>query len=271
MIGKKVMKSRRILVISLSVIFAAILVFSFFFAFTVKKVNATFSVFDGSDAECEKLKTEFDNFLGRNLLFFDEKEVEKIVADYPLFEVKSVSKNYPDGIFITVAERKEVYLFSSGDKNFVISEDGKAIRNGDKTSDGGLVKLSIVNFGETEVKLGEVISTDYTENLLNAFAIAKSVKLTDKVSEIKIERKLSTKKPEELGVYETVITFSTLTEVNVTVWDADNGGEEKALAVFDKFDSLSDYEKSFYDLEVDFDSEGKIVIVWTKDGTREVI
>jgi len=265
------MKSRRVLAILLSVIFAAILVFVFFFTFTVRKINTSFDLYAGSEEESEQLKSKLDKFLGKNWLFVTDAEIREIVEEYPLFDLTDFQKNYPNEIVLKISQCREVYLVDYGTKTYVMSDEGKITREYDGAADKQYIELNIDELGVKELAIGKVLSTENQESFINSLRIAGSVKLTDNVKSMKVERKASTDVTKPIGTKQTVIVFDTYTEVSITVWDSDDGGLSKAAAVFGKYDEISDYEKSFYDIEVYYDSYGEIVIIWTKDGNTEVV
>ena len=265
------MKNKRILIISISVIFAIILAFVGFFTFTVRTVDVDFDLYNGSESKGVELKIKLDQYKGRNLMFVSENEIIELIESDPYFEVKSITKNYPDGIKVSITERREVYLLNYDAKQYLLTEDGKVLCEFLGTDTSKYLKLEISDLTVNSCEIGQKLKCVESQELDNAFEIAKTVNLNDCVNEISVQRTPTTDITKPIGSKDTVIVFKTKTNVSITIRNADSRGIEKAQEVFKKFDEISDYNKSYYQLEVfeEIDTitgDKNIKVVWTKNG-----
>ena len=86
------MKSKRILIGILSIVFVAVIIIAVFMMFTVKEVNVNFSIYSDT-ANTTELQEKFDKFAGDNLIFLDTKDVESVDVG-SRFEIESVKSDY---------------------------------------------------------------------------------------------------------------------------------------------------------------------------------
>ena len=100
------MKLRRSFAIIIVVLFLLVAGFSFASLFSVKKVDATFSVSD--DTKISDLQSRLDEFLNKNIIFLDKQEVYDAFSDFHYMEIVSVNKKYPNVIEVNVLERRKV-------------------------------------------------------------------------------------------------------------------------------------------------------------------
>lgn len=257
------MKSKRISVILIAVAFMIIVVFSCVGLFSVKKVNVTFAVAEQTDAE--KVQADLDGFIGDNLLFLKESEIEKLLNNYHYLEVLSVEKQYPNVINIELKERREVYYINHQDSYFVTTEDGFVLRTAEETEikdnpSRDKILLELKGLSLLNVQIGEYLTTDNDVVLQSVFEIAKSVNLTDCIKSLTLE-KVATILGE--GVFD--LFFNTYTGVNMRVEGMDNG-KNKAQNAFNVYDDiLSDYQKAVGTIESYLMQDGKYRVTYQQE------
>ena len=125
------------------------------------------------------LKTAAENwlnggFLGitrnRNLLFVSaEKLASKLTAKFPRIDSVEITKEFPHGLKITVAERQSVgiWCFAASDKCFYFDKNGVAYA--ETTQSSGFLILSVADYQGQAVTLGSRInSEEWTKNIIMA-------------------------------------------------------------------------------------------------------
>ncbi len=253
------MKLRKSFAIVIVVLFLLVAGFSFTSLFSVKKVDATFSVSD--DTKVYDLQSRLDKFLNKNILFLDTQEVYDAFSDFHYMEIVSVNKKYPNVIEVNVIERREVYYLSYGTNYLVTTEDGFILKLISKNSVVANSRDKIILFLDgvsiLDATIGKTIKTD-NDNLLNTvFEMAKSVNLTDCIKNVKVFSP---------GSEFSDVTFGTYTGVDIVIEKAEISGVDKVKEGFNAYDlRASDYEKMFSKLAVFMDKDGNIQVNWTKE------
>lgn len=258
------MFSKRLIILIFSVLFVAVFVIASIFAFTVNKIDTEFSLTTDVDGNTSALNEKLSPYLGSNLIFLDVEKIVSEINEDPYFECTSVEKSFPDSLKVSVRERKEVYVLYCGDKKYITDEEGFVLReySGEKTRD--LIGLRLIGIGVDTPAVGKFLTTDSDSSVKNAFTIAKSVNLTDRINEMKIEKTGAG----TLTAYN--VDFLTYTDVSIKVYKSDDDGVAKAEKAFSAYDSEhGDYFKSFYSIEAYKEDGGQIRVVWTRYGERE--
>lgn len=256
------MKNKKLLIAIISVAFAVVVLCLAVSVFTVKQVKVHFS-FSANKINESEVEEKANAFVGKNLMFLNIEEVERVLSENPFIEVLSVEKNFPNVINVSVKERREVYLIEYHGKTYVTDMNGLVLceKNADEQyGEHELIELSLDNIFITELTIGEYFSTDADAFLKNAFEIAKSVNLTDSVRKMTVENRFS-------GENNSYITFETYSGVDIVINKAEINGLAKSQKAFQIYDAeTDDYVKSFDVIDVFETNEGIIEAVW---GTKK--
>ena len=245
------MKSKRILIGVLSVIFVAVVIIAVFMMFTIKEVNVKFSVYSDSVNTIE-LQEKFNKYNGENLIFLDAKEISKKVDVGPRFEIESVKKSYPNVLEINVKERKERFVISLSSGDYIISDQGYVL--GTATGEEKLVRINLSGISVNDVVLGQKIITDHDEDFYNALTLADVEGVVDASNEMTVEY---------VGKTLRSVIFLTKTDVRIRIPMATEYGVEKTQTGFSAyFNESRDYIKSYSEIRVDIQPDGTLKTVW---------
>lgn len=263
------MKSKNLLIILISSLFAVIVVVSVFLMFTVKDVKANFNVSEESENSSSIQKT-LDGFIGANLIFLNVDDVKNAVEKNPYIEVLSVEKQFPNVIELSVRERREIFILTCNSKDYVTNEKGFVLKelSQDEANALRLSRLHIpLELGDIEItsaNVGEYIDSPDMDRLNCAFSLAEDADLTDCIDYMRVTKRESTTSL-VAGVKQTVVSFYTYTGVEIVIWDAGTKGEEKLAEAFKAYDGeSSDYIKSHSKIEAFIGVDDKVNITWTK-------
>ena len=249
------MKSNKIIIFILTVIFVAVTVCAFFAVFTVKQVKIDFSsAYKTEDAE--RLTEQLSKYEGVNLLFFKENSIREDVEKYPYLELTGVEKKYPNIISVTVRERQEVYLFSYNDSTYVATADGFVLSD-DSSSDGHLIELVFEgDIFVRDAEPGAVMSSSDDDILGCAFELVRNVRLTDCIKKMTISK----------NIEQTDVVFDTYTDVKIRIPKIDTEGVNKVVKAFEFYDNeKSDYIKTSNEIRVDLLDDGTLRVAWVSD------
>ena len=245
------MKSKRILISALSVIFVVVVIIAVFIMFTIKEVNVNFSVYSDT-ANTNELQEKFDKFSGDNLIFLNTKDVYKKVDVGPRFEIESVKKSYPNVLEVSVKERKERFVISLSSGDYIISDQGYVL--GMATGEEKLVRINLSGINVNDVVLGQKITTDHDEDFYNALTLADVDGVVDASSEMTVEY---------VGKTLRSVIFLTKTDVKIRIPMATEYGVEKTQTGFSAyFNENRDYIKSYNEIRVDIQPDGTLKTVW---------
>ncbi len=247
------MKSKKIPIIILIAVFAAVVVCGFFVLFTVKQVKINFSVSERT-AEAAEIDESLSEFVGKNLLFFDLSAIEKSMEKYPYFELVSAKKMFPNVIEIDLKERQEVYFFDYDGKPFIANDEGLVLSENASLSKR-LINLKLEGLNFTNVIVGETVECD-SDMLFTAFELAESVNLTDCIKNMTVIHNNE----------QTDVVFDTYTDVKIRIPKIDVSGEEKVIRAFDFYDKeKSDYIKTSNEIRVDLLYDGTYRVAWVSE------
>jgi len=249
------MRKNKILIATLSAVFAIVMVISVFMMFTVKKVEVDFTVYTDTD-KTVSLQEQFNQFTGKNLIFFDTDKVEKVDVG-PEFEITSVEKSFPNVIKVKVSERKARFSFEFGGKTYVISNQGYVLREAKEGEN--LLKINLSNVIANEPVLGQKLSSDHDEDLYNALMLADVEGVVDASKEMTVEY---------VGRTMRSVIFLTKTDVKIRIPMAIEYGDQKTSAGFTAyFNEDRDYIKSYNEIRVDAQKDGnqiRLNVVWVQ-------
>ena len=101
------MKVKRLFVLLIGIAFFIALITSCLFIFSIKTVKAEFNVSESFNES--GIKQTLDEFSGKNLLFFDEKQVNDALNKFTNVKVLSVEKVFPNVLSVKIVERERAY------------------------------------------------------------------------------------------------------------------------------------------------------------------
>ncbi len=248
------MRTKKFAVILVAIVFILVMLFSCIALFTVKKVQVNYAVSDNTDTFT--VQGKLNEYLGKNLLFLNTDDVKSSISDFHYMEVLSVDKQFPNIIKVEIKERREIYDVVQGDKVYVTTDDGLKLREydykeGNESRERITLKLNGITISET--KFGERLVTDGEELLDAVFEMAKSVRLTDCIKNVEIQK----------GIENETAIFQTYTGVKIIVREILDDGIKKIETAFEKYDEVAtDYEKTFKVIETVKTADGNIVVVY---------
>ena len=114
-----------------------------------------------------------------NFLFFPQKRIENLLKDnFKKIRSVTVTKKFPDSILININERKAVMVWCSGEKCFLIDENGTAYNNADFDSPE-IVQNNLIRINDSSGRVfgvGEKItSPSYEQYILGIKEALKNV------------------------------------------------------------------------------------------------
>lgn len=251
------MINKKLLIYIISFVFAAIVITAGFFAFTVNEVELKATFYTENADRDTAIKEKLDEYVGDNLLFVDTEEIAKILREDPFIECVSVEKCFPNSICVEICERKPVFTVSSGEKTYLLDEDGIVLKETDlENAQSDFITLQLKDVNVLETTLGAKLITDRDEAVFNAFSIAKEIDITDCIRVMTVEYK----------IVQDDVVFDTNTEVKVRIIKSTERGIEKAQRAFELYDNEhSDYIKSYNEI-IAYELDGEIVSGWTRHG-----
>lgn len=240
------MKSKRVAVILIAVVFAIVAICSVFATFTLRNVNAVFSVSEKNYDKMDGVQEKLDKALHQNLLFCNIEELKNEIEKDPYIEVTSIVKRYPDVLEIEVKDRKEIYVLEYENSYYVLSEDGIILNKSEtKISGREYIELELVEIAITEMVVGNYIKTDDDRTMAKAFDVAKTARLTDCIKVMQVIKGAGNTVVGETIVLDTDIKFATYTAVDIEIqkiWDEGVLKTQKAFKAYTE--ETSDYRKS---------------------------
>lgn len=252
-------KLKKTIIILIAIAFIVALVASVIMLFSVKKVQAQFSVY--GDSQAEEIQRELDTLNGKNLFFLKTDAVLKLCEKYPYYEITAVQKEYPNVLKVNVVKRAEVFKIDGADKAYVLNKDGIVLNDrGETEFPRNVLSLTLNNLSVIGGALGEKIRTTDDELFYSVLKTSQALKLNDIVKSVEIS---------DNGHGWRDAIFSTYTGAVVNVWDVDDDGEGKITAAFTYYETLSDYKKTHYTINSyrvvnpESSDNGKIVAEWT--------
>ncbi len=249
------MNIKKIYLMLITIAFLVCVVFSCAYIFVINKVDVNFEVLEGY--EVEEIQTSLEEFKGKNLLFLSSSEIEEVLAKYTAYKIVSIEKKYPDELTVSIKERKETFAVVSGDKTYLLDEEGFVIKSVEEyNANREIVSLNFNGLEILSSNSGHVIKTNDDELLFSVFLMAKKINYYNCISSIEIQ-----KAPEKR-----VALFKTYTGVIIEVPDAHVRGGEKIDYAFNEYDKCDDdFIKSFKKITVYVDAiSGEIKATWTE-------
>ena len=252
------MRTKKLAIISIAIAFAIVVICSVITTFTVRHVDAVFSVSEKNAEKMDAINDILNGYVGKNLLFCDIGNLEKEIEKDPYVEVTSIVKKFPDVIELQIRDRKEIYVLQYENKYYVLSEEGVVLKQSD-TFIGGreYIQFNLDGLEILSLNVGDYIHTDDDLMLAVAFDIAEVARYTDCVKELTLKK----------GVDVQDVIFSTYTAVEIEVRNILDEGKKKAEKAFTAYDNETrDYIKSNNKIIVTKEDDGDIVAVWSYHG-----
>ena len=250
---------KKYLIIMVAIAFGVAVIAACVTLFSVKKVSAEFSVY--GDSQAEEIQRDLDLLKGKNMVFLKTSDVSEIFDKYPYYEMTALKKEYPNVLKVSVRKRVETFTVESGDKTFVLDDEGCVL------SDSGAAdfpqNVVSIQLGELEISsaiLGEKIATTSDDLFYSVIKTSRSAGLTDVVKNIDLQLFYNGES------YEGDAAFNTYTGVKIHIQKVDDDGENKILAAFTKYETLSDYEKTSHKIVVSKNkTTGEIYASWSSE------
>jgi hypothetical protein len=234
------MRTKKLAVILIAVVFAIVVLASSIAMFSVKEINVSYAV--GGETETSAVQEKLEEYKGKNLMFVKVEEVAKTLNDFYYLEVVSVEKDFPNAINVTIKERREVYDIVSDGTVYVTTDNGFVVDSyadgTGKTSNREKIRIELDGITITDGGLGKRIATNDDEFLSKVFEMAKSVNLINCIETIKLEK----------GVVNQDAAFYTYTGVKILITDVlEYGlGVERIQKAFDSYDNVAtDFQMTF--------------------------
>lgn len=228
------MRNKGILSILIGVAFLVIVCFTVTTTFRIRTVDTVFSTY-GDGTALYELDETFSFVKGENLLFLSEARIKDAVKDSPYYQVKAVTRSFPNTVRIFVSERHAAYSLAFDGFWYVISDYGIVLEKrdaplentvpiaaADKT--GNRFGFSAPTVGQA-LKLSDGLDSRY-QNAWNVFLdVFEKANLCDYV--VKAEINVS-------SVYSQLYLY-TQTGVVILIQDYLENGKEKIDEVFTRY------------------------------------
>ena len=227
--------------------------------FSVKKVSAEFSVY--GDSYAEEIQNDLDGLKGKNMVFLKESEVYALCDKYPYYEVTAVEKSYPNVLKVSIKKRMEAFKISDADKTYVLDGEGHVLSdNGQAEFPQNIVPVSLGELKISSASLGEKMVTSDDGLFYSVINASRSAGHIDVVKKIGFELLYDGEN------YTGRLVVETYTGVEIKIFKIEDDGENKIREAFNKYETLSDYEKSSDKLIVTKnETSGEIYADWSKD------
>lgn len=263
-----VMKVKRLFVLLIGIAFFIALITSCLFIFSIKTVKAEFNISESFNES--SIKETLDEFSGKNLLFFDEEQVNEALNKFTNVKVLSVEKVFPNVLSVKLVEREIAYSLTHNNATYLLDKEGFIV---DKVDAETYEKDGVININLQDVKpinliVGSNVSFDNNELFYSAIEISETVldnveslgdaKVKDSVESITVSNTNKVK----------LAIFKTSSGVSIRINKPDEDGENKAKEGFKSYHELiNDYYKTYQIIDVTKNIlTGKIDVVWTSGG-----
>ena len=256
------MKYKGIFTIFIALVFSIITVLTVFSVFKIKKVDVSYEAFESGFNTVDGVDAELDQFVGKNLLFFDVDKVSDELKEYTRFEIVSIEKDFPNTLVVRIKERRERFFVENLGKNYVVSSDGFVLEEVVNVPQG-LIELksnqtlSGNKFEFVSVKVGEYLQTTDSDALNATLEIVNTEGVSGILTSVEVFSAFATNH----------LIMDTATEVNVEIVNFKNRGADKAQALINQYANINDYLKANSKIYVTESSEtGEINTTWSQNG-----
>ncbi len=251
------MKAKKVYIFIILALFIVALFSCTYFLFKISKIDISFAINENTDVS--EITDNLEDFKDKNLLFFDLEEVEETVKKYDYFELISVKKVFPATIKVEIKERRETYSLQTEDSVYILSQNGYVFNAYDKenyTKDESLnlIELKFSGIFVTSSSAKSFIDTDNQDFITLVFKMTESIELSDCIKEVKVVN----------AVEKQDVVFITKTGVTLVVFEALDDGLKKIEKQFERYEGLSDLEKSYGSIYITKNEQtGEIGATWS--------
>lgn len=255
---KEDMKNGKLYAILIGVAFAIAVIFSFVFFFSVKEVNAEYSVY--SEEDTASVQQTLDSFKGKSILFVSESDVVSALAGYTRFKVVSVNKSLPNVINVQIEERREVYHLPIDGVTYCMDKTGFVLGETAEPAGRDVIDVYFEGIDVLSVTPGKILSISTSEDgfFLSVLEMAEYAGLSDCIESVTFRDDRS------VEIREAV--FKTYTGVEIVVDKPDVRGHDKIVKAFEVYNATSDFYKTFSRILVLETDSGEITATWTAGG-----
>lgn len=251
--------TKKYLIIMVAVAFGIAVIAACVTLFSVKKVSVEFSVY--GDSQAEEIQAELDSLKGKNMVFLKNSEVYAICDKYPYYEITSVEKSYPNVLKVSITKRVEAFSVKDADKTYILDDEGRVLSdNGQAEFPQNIVPIKLGELKISSAVSGEKLVTTDDELFYSVIKVCKALSVTDLIKEIDLQLDFDGEN------YKGKLVFQTYTGVEIKIFNIENDGENKIKTAFNKYETLSDYEKTSYKLiVVKNKTTGEIYADWSEE------
>ena len=251
--------TKKHLIIMVAVAFGIAVIAACVTLFSVKKVSAEFAVY--GDSQAEEIQKDLDLLKGKNMVFLKTSDVYAVCDKYPYYEITSVEKSYPNVLKVSVSKRVEAFPIEDADKTYILDDEGHVLADdGQAEFPQNIVPIKLGELKISSAALGEKIATNDDALFYSVIKTCKTLSVTDLVKEIDLQLDFDGEN------YKGKLVFQTYTGVEIKIVGIEDDGENKIKAAFNKYETLSDYEKTSHKLiVVKNKTTGEIYADWSED------
>ncbi len=249
------MKHKKVFYILTVSLYVVVLLLCLSFLFSVKEVKCNYSMVTVSE-RYQTVNEKLSKYESKNLLFVSTSKIKKELQKDPYVKVKSIKKDFPNKIVVEIEERREMFVIETDTQKFILDENYFVLKKVDKStqSENITLKLNYSAFNADQLKVGKEITAIQDDiiicvnQMLSIFSDWKNI-----LNGIEVEQVFG-----ESGNYR--VYFYTNQGVVIEVRKALEDGKTKAQNAYDRYCTLTDYEKT----------KGKILSYKLTDGSFAV-
>lgn len=259
------MNTKKVASIFIAIAFVVVLIFSCAGILTVQKIDVDYKLLSYSNVGIETtsymsedIQKSLDKYVGNSIAFLNVEQMQKTISEYPLVELISIEKQYPNRVKVVLQERREVYkvcdlennkTYILDEKGFVLADDGKAVQG------TALIDLTFEHISISSAVVGKKIQIEKDENgqmLASVFAVAVQIGFDDCIKEFKLIDWTD-------GQYDLYSKTNTGVEIQIVdIFNKDgvvlgqDSFEYKVENAFAIYEKASDYQKRFGTIKSQF-------------------
>lgn len=236
-------------------LYVIVLLLCLSFLFSVQEVKCNYSMVTISE-RYQAVNEKLEKYENKNLLFVNTSKIKKELQKDPYIKVISIKKDFPNKILVNIEERREMFSLETETQKFILDENYFVLKSVDKSAETEVIslKLNYANFSTQELKVGKEINAIQDDiivcvnQMLSIFSDWKNI-----LKGIEVEQVFG-----ENNNYR--VYFYTNQGVVIEIRKALEDGTTKAQNAYDRYSTLTDYEKT----------KGKILSYKKADGTFAV-
>ncbi len=233
------MQHKKVFYILTVSLYLVVLLLCLSFLFSVKEVKCNYSMVTVSD-RYQVVNEKLSEYENKNLLFVSTSKIKKSLQKDPYIKVKSIKKDFPNKIVVEIEERREMFTIEAEAQKYILDENYFVLKAVDKSTQTEHITLksNYLNFSDEQLKVGKEITDIHNDiivcvnQMLSIFSDWKNI-----LKGIEINQNFN--EAENVSVW-----FNTKQGVKIEVGEALDDGTDKAKLAYEKYCSLSDYEKT---------------------------